>query len=375
MPEAFIILTFVLVACGMLMIYSSSVFYAQDAYRDPLYFFKREVMWVFAGLCAALVARYVHYQTVQKHSGTLLLCATVMLGLVFVPGIGHEVNNASRWLRVAGFTFQPSEFAKIAIIIFVADRLARERRHVSQFMRGVCVPLVMIGVPLGLILVEPDLGTPIVIMATVFALFYVGGTKLWHLIVMGACGIPVVAALIIRYPFRMRRLMTFMNPDADPLGAGFQIRQSLIAVGSGQINGVGLGKSVQKIHYLPEAHTDFVYAIAGEELGFVGAGAIIILFIAFLTVMYRLSRMVHDMFGHLVIVGVMTMIGLQTIINIGVVTGCLPTKGIALPFISYGGSSLVMTLAMCGFVVNIVENQARLRVEQTRSRSNPATVV
>jgi cell division protein FtsW len=219
------------------------------------------------------------------------------------------------------------------------------------------------------------LGTPVVIGATVLIMLFVGGVPLRHLLLVGACSIPPLVALVWLYPYRLRRLIVFLNPDADPLNTGFQIRQSLIAIGSGNINGLGLGMSVQKMHYLPEAHTDFAFAIIGEELGFVGAAITILLFLLFFYIVYRLTMQIQDLFGHLVAVGIMSILALQTVINIGVVTGCLPTKGLALPFISYGGSSLVMTLAACGLLLNIVYNQRYLRVETGVARGYDETIV
>jgi len=364
-----------MVAFGLVMTYSSSVFYAQDVFNSPLHFFYREILWISVGLFGALVLRAVHYQTLQKYSLHILVAVSVLLILTFVPGIGHRVNNANRWLRFAGFTFQPSEMAKYAVVIFIADRLAKNQRHMKNFFRGIVIPLLMITVPVALILIEPDLGAPIVIFLTVTILFYVGGTRVWHLIALCLTLIPLLVIFIIRFPYRLQRLMTFLHPEKDPLGAGFQIRQSLMAISSGRMNGVGLGKSVQKIHYLPEAHTDFVFAIIGEEHGFVGTMSVILLFILLLCVVYLLSKHVKDAFGHLVVIGFMTLIGIQAFVNIGVVTGCLPTKGLALPFISYGGSSLVMTLAACGFIVNIVQNQSQLQYHRTGVHNSEMTVV
>lgn len=375
LPEIFITLVLVMVAFGLVMTYSSSVFYAQDVFNNPLHFFYREIIWIVMGLCGAFVLRLVHYQTIQKYSLVILIAATCLLVFTFVPGIGHRVNNANRWIRLAGFTFQPSEMVKYAIIIFIADRLAKNQRHVTHVLRGIIVPLGIIAVPLALILIEPDLGAPVVILATVCILFYVGGTRVWHLIGLGTFALPFLIYFIIRFPYRMQRLMTFLHPDDDPLGAGFQIRQSLMAISSGRMNGVGLGKSVQKMYYLPEAHTDFVFAIIGEEHGFAGTMFVILLFTLFLYVVYTLSKHVKDTFGHLVVIGFMTLIGIQAFVNIGVVTGCLPTKGLALPFISYGGSSLVMTLAACGYIVNIVQSQSQLKYHQSTVRISDMTIV
>jgi len=196
-----------------------------------------------------------------------------------------------------------------------------------------------------------------------------------HLFFLALAAVPALVFLVFKFPYRLKRLLTFWSPDSDPLGAGFQIRQSLIAVGSGQLHGLGLGKSIQKMHYLPEAHTDFVFAIIGEELGFIGAGAIIVLMMIFLYVTYKLTQQITDMFGHLVAVGIMTVLSLQMIVNIGVVTAILPTKGLALPFISYGGSSMVMTLAACGLLVNIVYNQRNLHRDQLKTPRFDETVI
>jgi len=374
-PEIFIAIVTTLVAFGVLMTYSSSVRYAEDVFSNSFHFFYREFLWIVIGTISAVVIYKIHYQFLQKLSAWILLACIFLLVLVFVPGIGHKANNAWRWIKVAGFTFQPSEFAKLAIIIFIADRLAKNRRHVSKFIRGVIVPLLIVIIPIALMVVEPDFGTPAVITVTIFVLFYVGGTKLWHLALLIFGGVAAAVPLIVTSPYRMKRLFAFLNPEADLANTGYQINQSLIAIGSGQINGVGLGKSIQKLRYLPEAHTDFVFAIVGEELGFKGAGALLILFILFLIVAYKMTSDIQDMFGHLVATGIITVLSLQVIINIGVVTACLPTKGIALPFISYGGSSMIFSLMSCGLLLNIYHNRHNLKSDKALTRTYDETVI
>jgi len=375
LPEIFIAIVAILVAFGVLMTYSSSVRYAEDVFSNSFHFFYREFLWIVVGTILAIVAYKIHYQFLQKLSSWILLASIILLVFVFVPGIGHKVNNAWRWIKVAGFTFQPSEFAKLAIIIFIADRLARNRRHVSKLVRGVIVPLLIVIIPIVLIIAEPDFGTPAVITATVFVLFFVGGTKIWHLALLVIGGISAAVPLIVTSPYRMKRLFAFLNPEADLANTGYQINQSLIAIGSGQLHGVGLGKSIQKLRYLPEAHTDFVFAIVGEELGFKGAGCLLLLFILFLIVAYKMTANIQDMFGHLVATGIITILGLQVIINIGVVTACLPTKGIALPFISYGGSSMIFSLVSCGLLLNIYHNRNNLRSDKALTRTYDETVI
>ena len=374
-PEIFIAIVTTLVAFGVLMTYSSSVRYAEDVFNNSFHFFYKELMWLAIGLVAAVIVYKIHYQFIQKMSSWILLFSICLLVLVFLPGIGHKANNAYRWIKFAGFTFQPSEFAKLAVIIFIADRLAKNRRHVSKFIKGVFVPLIIVVIPLVLILMEPDLGTPVVITLTVFVLFYIGGTKLWHLAILIIGGIAAVIPLVLTSPYRMKRLLAFLNPDSDIANSGYQIYQSLIAIGSGQLNGVGLGKSIQKLRYLPEAHTDFVFAIVGEELGFKGAGALVLLFILFLIVAFKMTSDIRDMFGHLVATGIITMLTLQAIINIGVVTSCLPTKGIALPFISYGGSSMIFSLTACGLLLNIYHNRNDLKSDKALTRTFDETVI
>jgi len=374
-PEIFIAIVIILVAFGVLMTYSSSVRYAEDIFNNSFHFFYKELMWIVLGSLTATIAYKVHYQFIQKLSPWILLVSIFMLAAVFVPDIGHKVNNAYRWIKVAGFTFQPSEFAKLALIIFIADRLEKNKRHVSKFWKGVIFPLAVVAIPLGLILLEPDLGTPVVITCTIFVLFYVAGTKLWYLFVLVFGAIATTVPLVLSSPYRMKRLFAFLNPDAHIQNAGYQINQSLIAIGSGQINGVGLGKSIQKLRYLPEAHTDFVFAIVGEELGFKGAGALIILFVLFLILAFKLTAGIKEMFGHLVATGIITLITLQAIINIGVVTACLPTKGIALPFISYGGSSMIFSLTACGLLLNIYHNRNNLKTDKALTRTFDETVI
>ena len=374
-PEIFIAIVAILVAFGVLMTYSSSVRYAEDIFGCSFHFFYKELIWLVLGTIAAVIAYKIHYQFIQKLSSWILLFSICLLVLVFLPGIGHKANHAYRWIKLYNFTFQPSEFAKIAIIIFIADRLAKNRRHVSKFMRGVIVPLVIVAIPIGLILMEPDLGTPVVITITVFVLFYVAGTKLWHLLILIIGGIITVIPLILTSPYRMKRLLAFLNPDTDINNSGYQIYQSLIAIGSGQLNGVGLGKSIQKMRFLPEAHTDFVFAIVGEELGFKGAGALVILFILFLIVAFKMTADIKDMFGHLLATGIITLLSLQVIINIGVVTSCLPTKGMALPFISYGGSSMIFCLASSGLLLNIYHNRNNLKSDEALTRTFDETVI
>ena len=375
LPELFVAIVLVLVAFGILVTYSSSVFYAQDVFKNKLYFFQRELLWVAVGMVVAVILATVRMSLIERMALPVLLLTTGLLVLVFVPGVGRKVNSAYRWLKVGGFTLQPSEPAKYAVILFVAAYLARWRRHITCLFQGILLPLAVVMIPTGLIVAEPDLGTPVVILATVFVMFYVAGARLVHLLSLVGGAVPILVLLVVKYPYRFARLLVFLDPDKDPLRTGFQIRQSLIAIGSGKLNGVGLGRSVQKMHYLPEAHTDFVFAIVGEELGFVGCASLAALFLILFYLMYRMTEQVENMFGHLVATGILTLLSLQTIVNMAVVTGCLPTKGIALPFISYGGSGMVMTIGACGLLVNIVVSQYRAGRAPSQMRVCGETIV
>ncbi len=347
----FIIL--LLVGMGTVMIYSTSAIYAQDKYGDNLFFLKRHLVWIVIGLGIMCLAWRADYHILRKYSRPLLLLVIILLIGTFIPRLGHRAGGASRWLRVGGFTFQPAEMAKLVLIIYLSDAFIRKQRWIQEFWRGMVPPLVAVGVVLGLVLLQPDLGTSIGIAMVVAVILFVAGARLRYLMIMGLSALPFLYVFIFSMPYRRARILSFFHPWDDPQGISFQIVQSFLALGSGGIFGVGLGQSRQKLLYLPAAHTDFIFSIIGEELGFLGTAFVVILFLGLIWCAVRIAMRSLDLFGHLLAIGIISNIAFQTIINIGVVTGSFPTKGLPLPFISFGGSAMVMNLLGMGIILSV----------------------
>lgn len=343
----------VLLSVGIVMIYSTSAFFAQEAFNDGYFFLKRQAVWIAIGLAGFALAVNTDYHSLREHSLTLLFASFALLLLVHVPGIGKEAGGASRWLRVGLFSFQPSELAKFALVLYLADAMARKQRQIGRFWKGLAAPLLLSLAVLVLVIVQPDLGTTILIAMVAATMFFAAGVRLRLLLALVLAALPAVYALVFSSPYRKRRIIAFINPWADPEGTGFQIIQSFIALGSGGIGGMGLAQSRQKFYYLPAAHTDFIFSIIGEELGFVGTGIVVTLFLILLVTGMNICRKAPDFYGHLLALGIVSLLTLQTLINVGVVTGSLPTKGLPLPFISFGGSSMVLNLFAVGVLMNI----------------------
>jgi cell division protein FtsW len=343
----------VLLSIGIVMIYSTSAFFAQETFSDSYYFLKRQALWIALGLIWFAVGVNIDYHNLRRHGLTLLLASVVMLLLIHAPGIGRTAGGASRWLRLGGFSFQPSEMAKFTLVLYLADVLARKQRQIDSIWRGLAAPLALSAAVLGLIIVQPDLGTTILIALVIAIMLFVAGVKLRLLLPLALAAIPAVYLLVFSSDYRRRRIIAFINPWADPEGTGFQIIQSFIALGSGGVTGMGLAQSRQKFYYLPAAHTDFIFSIIGEELGIIGSGIIVTLFLLLLILGMKICRNAPDLYGHLLALGIVSLISLQTIINVAVVTGSLPTKGLPLPFISFGGSSMVFNLFAVGVLMNI----------------------
>ncbi len=343
----------VLISIGVMMIYSSSGIYALQELGDDKYFLKRHTLFLLLGTICMTLAMAVDYRDLRKYAKPCILISFFLLVAVLVPGIGRESNGARRWFWLGPFNFQPSEFAKIAMLIYASDFLARKQNKIKNFKEGF-LPLMLILGPLCLLIVkQPDLGSSVSIAVIVLIMMFVAGARLRHLGFLILSALPVVYFLIARVPYRMARIMAFLDPWEDSLGIGFQLSQSQIALGSGRLLGVGLGKSVQKLFYLPAAHTDFILSIIGEELGFLGAFAVIALFIFFVWQAARIAKRTTDPFGYFLSTGIVAMIGLQAVVNIGVSIGALPTKGLPLPFISYGGSALVFNMIAVGLLLNV----------------------
>jgi len=342
-----------LLSIGVVMIYSTSAFFAQDKFNDSYYFLKRQALWIGLGLAAFACAVNIDYHHLRTRSLPLLFTSIALLALVFVPGIGRTAGGASRWIWLGYFSFQPSEAAKFTLILYMADVMARKQRQIEQFWKGLAIPLALSLLMLGLVIMQPDLGTTVLMALIVVIMLFVAGVRLRLLLPLALAALPAIYALVLGSDYRRKRIVAFLNPWADPDGTGFQIIQSFIALGSGGLTGMGLAQSRQKFYYLPAAHTDFIFSIIGEELGLIGAGVIVTLFLILLIMGMTICRKAPDFYGHLLALGIVSVISLQAIINIAVVTGTLPTKGLPLPFISFGGSSMIVNLFAVGVLMNI----------------------
>jgi len=345
--------TLFLLSWGTVMIYSTGGVYADLQYDDGQYFLYRHLMHILAGLVVLGVALYVNYHKWQQFSIWLMLVMLILLILVLIPEVGHEVKGGRRWLRIGSLSLQPAELLKIVLIIYVASYLERKQELLAFFFRGLTPNFIVTGIYLFLVLLQPDFGTVILLATTVLLMLYVGGGSPIQ-IATSLLGVGVIAGfLIASHTYRVRRMLSFLNPWDDPQNSGFQIIQSFIALGTGGWLGKGLGESLQKRLFLPDAHTDFIFAIIGEELGFLWICVLIILFSVFIWRGYWIAWNAQDTFGKHLAFGATTILSLQIVINLFVVIGLLPTKGLPLPFISYGGTSLVVTMFLTGLLLNI----------------------
>lgn len=352
--QAFIILVSLLVALGVVMIYSSSAIYAQEIYKDPLFFLKRHLIYLALGLVGFGWILSLKPGQLRQWSKPMMLILLLSLMMVLIPGIGTKVSGARRWFRFGAVSFQPSEFAQVAVILYMADVLTRKRGLLKDFFQGVLPALLVLGLTFGLILIEPDLGTSVATAVVAILMLFLAEVD-WKIITpIFFAAVPVLVVLIAMKPYRMRRVMAYMNPWADPEGAGFQLIQSLVALGSGGWLGTGLGESRQKLFYLPAAHTDFIFSVIGEELGFIGLTIILILFFLMFWYGIRLALSAPDSFGMLTATGIIMLFALETLVHVAVTTGTIPTKGLPLPFISYGGSSLIANLMAVAVLLNVV---------------------
>ncbi len=349
--------TALLMAIGIVMIYSSSSIFAYEAYGDSAHYLKRHLLFMLIGSALSIFFMSFDYVKLRRFIKPFLLISVTLLVLVLIPGIGSAVGGARRWINFGFINFQPSEIAKMALIFYAADVLSRKQSDIVNFMYGFLPLMIVLGACLLLILLEPDLGTAIAIGLLIFIMAFVAGARLKHIAAVSLPAIPLFGLLIALKPYRLKRIFVFFNPWADPKGAGFQIIQSFIALGSGGILGVGLGHSQQKLFYLPEAHTDFIFSIIGEELGLLGTAAIIFLFIIFIYLGTYIAYKARDLFGQFLGFGLVAMIALQVVVNIAAVTGAIPTKGLPLPFISYGGTSLIYSMLSVALLLNIARHR------------------
>jgi cell division protein FtsW len=339
-----------LAGLGVVMVFNVSYFYAQEHYGDPFVFFRKHLTSLLLGGVILFLASRLRLDVLERWANVILLVNVFALLLVLIPGIGTERGGARRWLIVGGFSLQPSELMKVAIVLFLARWLSRGREQVHEF-RYLMQPLVVVGACAGLVLLQPDFGSAVIFSAILFLMLYVGGARTAHLAALGSAGALALGMLATVADYRMRRLLCFLDPWADSQGCGFQLVQSLIAVGSGGVAGVGLGQSRQKMFFLPEAHTDFIFALVGEELGLCGVLLVVLLFALVAARGFRVASRHPDSFAGLLAFGLTLVVVLGAVVNVGVVLGMLPTKGLPLPFVSYGGSAMLGAMLSAGMLV------------------------
>ncbi len=344
---------------GLFMVFSASYYEAGVDYGDPYYFLKRQAVWAVLGLAGLYFFARLDYWELGRLARPALLLSFFLLVLVLVPGLGQISHGSRRWLGFGILSFQPSEAAKLGLVVFLASWLGADPRRVRSPARGLLPFLGLVGAACALILAQPDLGTAVSLAGTASVMLFAAGLPVGQLVACALAAVPLGAWLVIGEDYRRRRFLAFLDPWADPLGSGYHIIQALYALGSGGLFGVGFTQSRQKYFYLPERHTDFIYAIVGEELGFVGAAVLVILFALFAWRGYRVALRAPDRMGSLLAVGVTTMVVLQAVVNIGVVTDSLPITGITLPFVSFGGSSLVFSLCGVGILLNVSRHARR----------------
>lgn len=342
-----------LLVIGVIIVYSSSSIWANYKYGDSFFFLKRQLLFVTVGIIAMYFIMLIPYNTWFSYAKIILFSCFVLLLLVLIPGVGMVRGGAQSWIGVGAFSIQPSEFMKLGLIIYLAAYLSTNRKKIPSLTKGFLPSLILVFSAFGLIMLQPDLGTGVVLVLTCIIMIFVAGARITHFFGIALFGIAGLFFLIISAPYRINRITAFLNPWEDPLGHGFQIIQSLYAIGPGGLIGVGLGNSLQKYFYLPEPQTDFIFAILGEELGFIGGTIVISLFVILFWRGIRIALNAPDSFGCFLSLGIVSMLTIQVMINISVVIGLIPVTGITLPFLSYGGSSLTLTLCSVGLLLNV----------------------
>lgn len=347
-----------LITIGLLFIYSASSVYAVEHCGSAHYFVKKQLLGLLIGCIGLIVARCIPLRLIKQYSPLLFFSSLMMTALTLVPFLSRRIHGSSRWINIAGFAFQPSEMLKIAFLMYLAYFLGKKENRTASFVHSYLPLLIVLGISSAILLKQPDFGSTVTLFATTFIMLFIAQFQTKHLLLTFGAFLPGAIALVIMQPYRLKRVLTFLNPWNDPQGAGFQIIQSLIAIGSGGFWGVGISQSKQKFFYLPMQHTDFIFSIIAEETGFIGSSMLIALFIILLYSGIRITQELKSSFSAFTTLGFVILITLQAIINLAVATGLAPTKGIALPFVSYGNTSLVCNLIMVGVIINMVHNDS-----------------
>jgi cell division protein FtsW len=353
--QTLFVATLLLVCLSVIMVYSASAVVAMERYQQPYLFLTKQLMWATLGLAVLWIVMRVDYQMYREPVfiwSSLAIVAICLIAVMFSP----PVNNARRWFSIGGLGIQPSELAKLAAIFFIADLLERRMQRINELGYGILPIAIVIGALVGLIVIEPDFGTAMTLAVIAAVMIFAAGLSYTYVFGTLLLALPLVAAMAMSAGYRRRRLLTFMNPWEDPLGDGFQIIQSLIAVGTGGVTGKGLMGGVQKLFYLPEPHTDFIFSVISEELGLIGATLVVICFCIITWRGLRVALRAPDRFGAFLALGLTTMVAVQAFMNISVVLSLMPTKGIPLPLVSFGGSSLLINLVGMGVLLNVSQH-------------------
>ncbi len=342
---------------GVIMIYSASSIWAEYKFNDAFHYAKYQLIFLLISLIIMYFVSKIDYQLYFKHCNKILLLSMILLILVLIPGLGQVRNGARSWFAIGPIGLQPSEFAKVALIIFVSKYLSKHQKELNNVKSGLLPIFIVVFVFFGLVMLEPDFGSAMVTILSLILIIFASGVKLSFFVIIGILGLVGVVALIIIAPYRVKRIVSFLNPWSDPLGSGYQIIQSLYAIGPGGLLGLGFGNSIQKQFYLPEPQTDFIFSIISEEFGFLG---VLIVTFAFGLIFYLIIRIAlkqSDLFAKYLSFGLGIQIILQALLNLCVVVGLIPVTGVTLPFLSYGGSSLLVSLASIGIILNISRKQ------------------
>lgn len=353
-----LLIALVLTVIGFVFIYSSSSVYALEQFGSAHYFLKKQLFAFIPAIVAfILFAAFVPVSFLRRYAPFLFIFSFVLTLLSFLPGVGQEIHGSHRWLRIFGFSIQPSEFLKLFFILYMGFFIERKREQVRSLIYGYIPFLVILGATSLLLLKQPDFGSVVTLLLSAFIMLFVADFKIMHLLITLATILPIGVTLIFSRAYRLNRILIFLNPWADRQGKGFQIIQSLIAIGSGGLWGMGISNSKQKFFYLPMQHTDFIFSIIAEETGFVGSMVLILLFVLFAFFGVRVAMRLQDMFMMFTALGFIMLISVQAVVNLMVTTGLLPTKGLGLPFVSYGGTSLICLWLMMGIITNFIRSE------------------
>ncbi len=345
--------TLLLIVLGLVIVYSSSSNLSVHEGLSPYFYFERQFLYCVLGVLALVTAKNIPCTVYARIVYPMLCMSMILLLLLFVPGIGHRAGGATRWLRIGAFSFQPSELAKFTLAVYMAYSMAKKGPDMRYASKGLCPHLIVVGIFIGLIALQPDFGTCVILGAWLFILLFVGGVRISYLFLLLMSVVPLMWWAVMNADYRLKRWLAFIDPWKDPRGIGYHIIHSFLAFGSGGWFGAGLGNGKQKLFFLPEPHTDFILSVAGEELGFIGVTVIILLFGIIIIKGIKVALDARDIYSTYLSLGLTTIFGLQVIINMGVVMGLLPTKGLTLPLISYGGTSLVLNMFCIGVLLNV----------------------